>query len=161
MSGLSMNKEEIEIIIKNLGSPYQLLVSKNILNSSELVCLYEDTDTLEFELTKSIELIFWTESLKLEMIIFKINSALPVLEFKAQSCLPGQLSFLKSQSDVHRELGAPIFFKTPMELYGTEFYGWDTFQLDKNLHPEALIDIQYDKSFLIRNIMISLIDKHV
>ncbi|RMV65764.1 hypothetical protein ALP06_200230 [Pseudomonas coronafaciens pv. atropurpurea] len=38
-----------------------------------------------------------------------------------------------------------MFTKSQMDLFPTELYGWDVYQLDSSLHPEAILDIQYNE----------------
>lgn len=157
-----MDTKEIEKLLRNLGYPYAALVSNNIIKPSEPKQLYEDDESLEIELNPDLELIFWAETMRLEMIIIKpTGSSRAGKDYHTQKILPAPLNTITNQQDTHDLLGDPMYSKSQLELYGTELYGWDTYQLNTRLHPEALLDIQYNEEKNITNIIISLIDKNV
>jgi hypothetical protein len=150
-----MDNKIIENLIRRLGSSYKVLVAENLIGQDEPKSHYIDSDTKEIFIDPNIELVFWAENLRFEMIVVKAGKLNNIKEE-----LPTALNILKNTTDVRRDLGEPMFTKSELELYGTEFYGWDTYQLPISLHPEALLDIQYDKNKKISNIIISLMDKN-
>lgn len=156
-----MNDKNLEHLISKLGSSHQVLIAENLIPDTKLVKMYEDEDTLELEMAPGIELVFWAESLRLEMIHINFQRASTEDESHLSSLLPSPLSTLKNESDVHNVLGKAMFSKSERELMQTELYGWDTYQIDPSLHPEAILDIQYDKNRTICNMQISLIDKNI
>lgn len=51
--------------------------------------------------------------------------------------------------------------KSLIELQGTGYGGWDTYQLDSKMHPAALLEFQYIEGMAVSKIVISLMDKNV
>lgn len=151
-----MNNNEFVNLIKHMGHSYEDLVSKKILYGTSLENLYQSDETLEVQLSPDIELVFWTETKRFEMIILKYEKS-----SSHRAILPTPLNNVMNQSDAQFELGEPLYSKTQIELYQTDIYGWDTYQLDSNLHPEAILDIQYNKDMQISSILISLMDKNL
>jgi hypothetical protein len=156
-----MNNNDLVNLIRKMGTSHQELVSEKLIPNTELKQLYEDEDTLEIEIAPGVELAFWSESLCLEMITFNFERALNKENPEFMEMLPHPLNKLKSQSDVHLELGKPMISKTQLELSAINLYGWEIYQLDTNLHPEATLDIQYNKHMHIQNLIISLMDKNI
>lgn len=153
-----MENNNLESIIRNLGSTYDELKAKKIINTEKPTELYIDSDTLEIELSENVELVFSPEKLRLEMIYIRLRK-----EESGRSALdlPDYLSLLKNKAAVQHELGRPIYSKNTLELHATELYGWDTYQLKGSLHPEALLDIQYNKSMEVVYLIISVMDKNI
>lgn len=151
-----MKNNDFVNLIKHMGHSYEDLVSNKILHGTSLENLYESDETLEVQLSPSIELVFWAETKRFEMIILKYDKS-----SSQRAILPSPLNNIINQSDVQFELGEPLYSKTQIELYQTDIYGWDTYQLDSNLHPEAILDIQYNKDMQIGSILISLMDKNL
>lgn len=156
-----MNNNYFADIISNMGSFHSTLVEKGLIPDTDLVQLYEDEDTLELEIAPGVELVFYSETQRFEMITlsFKRSSNNVTADFKAS--LPKPLDRVENKSEVHKELGAPMFTKSQLDLFPTELYGWDVYQLDSSLHPEGILDIQYNKEMQISNIHISLMNKNV
>lgn len=154
-----MNNNYFANIISNMGSSHSVLVDNGIIPDTELVHLYNDEDTLELEIAPGVELVFWSETRRFEMITLVFNRPSNNVEPDFKKILPNPLNDVINRLDVHKELGAPMFTKSEMDLFPTELYGWDVYQLDAALHPEAILDIQYNKEMLISNIHISLMDK--
>ena len=153
-----MENNNLESIIRNLGKTYDELKAKKIINTEKPAALYLDSDTLEIELSENIELVFSPEKLRLEMIYIRL---IPETNDKNSLLLPDYLSFLKDKAAVQQELGNPIYSKSTLELHATELYGWDTYQLKGSLHPEALLDIQYNRSMEVAYLIISVMDKNI
>jgi hypothetical protein len=156
----NMNLKNIEKLIRNLGYPYEALVSNEIIENLPLVQAYEDDETLELTLLPGLELIFWADTQVLEMIYInldKMNNG----ERAYQGALPAYLEGLSTRKDVHAKLGKPMFSKSLLELQGTGYEGWDTYQLDNKMHPAALLEFQYIEDMEISKLVISLMDKNV
>ena len=156
-----MNNNYFANLISNMGSSHSALIEKGLIPETELVHLYEDGDTMELEIAPGVELVFYSETQRFEMITlsFKRSSNNVTADFKAS--LPKPLERIENQTEVHKELGAPMFTKSQLDLFPTELYGWDVYQLDSSLHPEGILDIQYNKEMQISNIHISLMNKNV
>lgn len=153
-----MENNNLESIIRNLGSTYDELKEKKIINTKKPTALYLESDTLEIELSENVELVFCPDKLRLEMIYIRVRSR---ASDKCSLLLPDYLSLLKDKAAVQQELGSPIYSKNTLELHATELYGWDTYQLKTSLHPEALLDIQYNKSMEVVYLIISVMDKNI
>jgi len=148
----------MERLIKNLGCSYDALIANEVIDNLPLQDLYEDGESLEIEPVPGIELIFWPETLRFEVIhITLIDDALPVFSGE----LPEPFRELQEQKQVHSTFGVPIFSKTAMELMGTGLSGWDTYQLDPNWHPATLVEFQYVKNMKVSRLLFSLIDRNV
>lgn len=156
-----MNNSHLAKLISKLGYAHESLVREGLIPCAELVHLYEDEDSLELELTPGVEIVFWADTKIFEMITFSYSRALNKDEPEFRSNLPTPLDKLKNQNDARILLGAPMFTKSKMDLMATELYGWDVYQLNPSLHPEAILDIQYNKKMNIENILISLMEKNV
>lgn len=154
-----MISENMERLIKNLGCSYDALIANNLIDKLPLKSLYEDDDSLEIEPAPGIELIFWPETLRFEVIYIRLedeeNNGTNV--FKGQ--LPEPFASFSVQADVHKSLGTPAFTKNILELQGTGLTGWDTYQVDQKLHPAALVEFQYTKNMRLSNLLFSLIDR--
>lgn len=154
-----MDNKQIEKLLRNMGYTYNSLISNEIIENKELQKLYDTDETLEIQLTQGVELVFWAETMQLEMIEFRFDEDLDKNVFRA--ALPYPLNIITDQASTHAELGTPLYSLSQFELLSTNLYGLDTYQLDENLHPEALLEIQYGKNMNISCIMISLMDKNV
>ncbi|WP_247868538.1 MULTISPECIES: DUF6392 family protein [unclassified Pseudomonas] len=148
----------MERLIKNLGCSYDALIANHVIKNLPLQSLYEDGDSLEIEPVPGIELVFWPETERFEVIYITLkDSDLP--EYEGE--LPEPFKEVKSQDDVHRIFGDPAFSKSALELFGTGLSGWDTYQLDPQWHPAALMEFQYVKDMRIGTLLFSLIDRNV
>lgn len=156
-----MNPENMERLIKNLGSSYDALIANKIIDNLPLQDLYEDGETLEIEPVPGVELIFWPETLRFEIIYITLkeshNSAIQVYTGE----LPDPFKQVRDQKQVRNIFGQPISSKGHMQLYGTGLSGWDTYQLEPNWHPAAFVEFQYSSNMQICKIFFSLIDKNI
>jgi len=156
-----MNSVNMERLIKNLGCSYDALIANKVIDNLPLQDLYEDGESLEIEPVPGIELIFWPETLRFEVIYITLNddqhNNIPF--YSGQ--LPEPFDALRYQADVHRVLGEPMFSKGAMELQGTDLSGWDTYQLGSQWHPAALVEFQYINHMQTGKILFSLIDRNV
>lgn len=153
-----MDTKQIEKLLRNLGYTYDALVSNGIIEKLELQKLYDTEETLEISLAPGVELVFWSETRRLEMIEFRLD---PNGECAFRAALPAPLNIISNQTDTRALLGRPLYSLSQMELLATELYGWDTYQLDDKLHPEAFLEVQYDSGMNVSCIMISLMDKNI
>lgn len=156
-----MNNNYFANIISNMGSSHSTLIEKGLIPATELVHLYKDEDTMELEIAPGVELVFYSETQRFEMITLSFKRAFNNVTSEFKAILPKPLDSIENQNEVHKELGIPMFTKSQLDLFPTELYGWDVYQLDSTLHPEALLDIQYNKEMSISNILISLMDKSI
>ncbi|KWS75360.1 bacteriocin immunity protein [Pseudomonas savastanoi pv. fraxini] len=156
-----MQNNNIISLIKNMGISHKALMQEGLITDIKLSHLYESEETLELEIAPGVELVFWEETLCLEMITFSFARALNKADPEFMGILPYPLGKIRNKKDVRLLLGAPMFTKSQMDLFPTELYGWDVYQLDSSLHPEAILDIQYNEDMLVSNILISLVDKNV
>ena len=156
-----MNSENMERLIKNLGCSYDALIANKVIDKLPLQDLYEDGESLEVEPAPGIELIFWPETLRFEVIHVTLkdeqNHGIPVYS----GPLPLPFGAIHDQMQARCQLGEPAFSKSPLELQGTNLSGWDTYQLDPKWHPAALLEFQYSKNFEVSRIQFSLIDRNV
>lgn len=156
-----MNSVNMERLIKNLGCSYDALIANKVIDNLPLQDLYEDGESLEIEPVPGIELIFWPETLRFEVIYITLkddqNSNVPL--YTGQ--LPEPFGSLSDQSQVHKALGEPMFSKGAMELQGTDLSGWDTYQLESQWHPAALVEFQYVNQMKTSKVLFSLIDRNV
>jgi hypothetical protein len=156
-----MNSVNMERLIKNLGCSYDALIENKVIDNLPLQDLYEDGDSLEIEPVPGIELIFWPETLRFEVIHITLkdeqNPSLPLFT----GDLPEPFRKIKEQKQVHATLGVPMLTKGAMELRGTGLSGWDTYQLESTWHPAALVEFQYTRNMQISRILFSLIDRNV
>lgn len=151
----------MERLIKNLGCSYDALIANEVIDNLPLQDLYEDGESLEIEPAPGIELIFWPETLRFEVIYITLKddqpSKLPVFT----GYLPDPFNWLTDQTKVHITLGDPMFSKGAMELQGTDLSGWDTYQLEPHWHPAALVEFQYGTNMQTSRMLFSLIDRNV
>lgn len=155
-----MNLKNVEKLIRNLGYPYEALISNEIIDDLPLLQADEEDETLELTLAPGLELIFWADTEVLEMIYInldKMNNG----QRAYQGALPAPLDNLYTCKDVHVALGKPMFSKSRIELQGTGYEGWDTYQLDTKMHPAAFLEFQYIENLELSKIVISLMDKNV
>jgi hypothetical protein len=154
-----MDKKEIEKLIRNLGYHYPAMVTNQIISGSQPVHHYDDEDTAEIQLDNGIELVFWSETMRFESIVLTMQST-QARSSGLSDILPEPLNFVRSREDVLKQLGAPVFSKSALELISLEMFAWDLYQLKDSLHPEATLEVQYDKTMTILRIIISLMDKN-
>ncbi len=151
----------MERLIKNLGCSYDALIENKVIDNLPLQSLYDDGDSLEIEPVPGIELIFWPETLRFEVIHVTLkdeqNPSLPLYT----GDLPAPFGEIKEQREVHSKLGAPMLSKSVLELRGTGLSGWDTYQLESNWHPAALVEFQYIKNMRVSRMLFSLIDRNI
>ena len=156
-----MDSNNMERLIRNLGCSYEALIDNELIVGLPLQSLYDDDNSLEIEPAPGVELVFWAETLRFEVIHITITDdqqhGLSIFE----GSLPEPYSAIADQASARKILGEPIVSKTAMELQGTGLSGWDTYQLDTKLHPAALIDLQYTNRLCVVKIQFSLIDKNV
>lgn len=156
-----MNSENMERLIKNLGCSYDALIANKVIDNLPLQDLYEDGETLEVEPVPGVELIFWPETLRFEVIYITLkdsdNSNLPIYLGE----LPEPFKKIRDQKQVRHIFGRPIFSKDLRQLHGTGLSGWDTYQLEPNWHPAAFVEFQYRNNMQICKILFSLVDKNV
>lgn len=156
-----MNSGNIERLIKNLGCSYDALVANGVIDSLPLEDLYDDGESLVAEPLSGVELVFWAENSRFEIVYIVVaktkspdNSGPPVQ-------LPAGYNEVNNQSEVRSIFGEPAYFKGPLELQGTGLGGWDTYQVAQSLHPAVLVDFQYGAGLRLENLVFSLIDKNV
>jgi hypothetical protein len=154
-----MNNKDLITLISVMGCSHEEILRKKIIPEKKLTHLYEDQDTLELEIVPGFELVFYSETFCLEMISFDFGLSEKNDDPRFKDLLPVPLNQFEYQKEVHQTLGDPLFSKTPLELMATHIYAWDIYQLDPTLHPEAILDIQYDKVMKIKTIQISLMAK--
>lgn len=153
-----MNSVNMERLIKNLGYSYDALIENKVIDNLPLQSLYEDGDSLEIEPVPGIELVFWPETNRFEVIYITLkDSDLP--EFKGE--LPEPFKTVTNQDEVRKVFGDPAFSKSALELFGTGLSGWDTYQLDPHWHPAVLVEFQYVKDRRLGTLLFSLIDRNV
>lgn len=155
-----MGSATIERWIKNLGGSYDSLVAKGVIPALPLQELYEDSDSLEIEPVPGIELSFWPETKKLELIrvtLENVPGGIP--PFTGE--LPMPFSQAKTRKLVRQLFGVPAIVKSGRELSGTGLGGWETYQLSEDFHESALLDFFFDDALNVATITFSLMDKHV
>jgi hypothetical protein len=153
-----MDTKQIEKIIRNLGYTYQALIDNKIIEATEPRPLYLDSDTLEIELEGGFELVFSKGFLRFEMIHLSCG-ANKVTGTSSFSNMPYPLNRIICKSETRKILGEPIYSASDLELLETDLYGWDTYQLSPNLHPAALLEVQYDSQLDTIYLAISLMDR--
>lgn len=156
-----MNPENMERLIKNLGSSYDALIENKIIDNLPLQDLYEDGETLELEPVPGIELVFWPETLRFEVIYVTLKDGDDSSNLVYLGELPEPFKHINDQRQVRKLFGKPIFAKGAMQLHGTGLSGWDTYQLETSWHPAALVEFQYKNNMQVCKILFSLIDKNV
>jgi len=156
-----MNSVNMERLIKNLGCSYDALVANKVIDNLPLQDLYDDGESLEIEPVPGIELIFWPETLRFEVIHITLKDDQSVNLPPLAVDLPEPFGSILDQNQVHKTFGDPMFSKGAMELRGTGLSGWDTYQLDSTWHPAATVEFQYVKNMQISRMLFSLIDKNV
>jgi hypothetical protein len=156
-----MNPENMERLIKNLGSSYDALIANKIIDDLPLEDLYEDGETLEVEPAQGIELVFWPETLRFEVIYITLRDGDDSSNLVYLGELPAPFNQINDQRQVRNIFGKPIFSKGAMQLHGTGLSGWDTYQLEPNWHPAAFVEFQYKHNMQVCKLIFSLIDKNI
>jgi len=156
-----MNSEQMERLIKNLGCSYDALIANGVIDNLPLQDLYEDGESLEVEPAPGIELIFWPETLRFEGIYVTLKNEQSLEGRAFCGGLPGNFGSVSNQLQVHESFGEPIMSKGILELQGTGLGGWDTYQLESNLHPAALVDFQYSTNLNVLRLFFALIDRNI
>lgn len=157
-----MNSLNMERLIKNLGCSYDALIANKVIDNLPLEDLYEDGESLEIEPVRGVELIFWPETQRFEVIYIALRNSADSGQPLYAGELPIPFDAMNIQEEVHKILGEPIFSKGALELQGTGLTGWDTYQLDQNWHPAAFVEFQYIKGDMqISRLHFSVIDRNV
>jgi len=156
-----MNSVNMERLIKNLGCSYDALIANKVIDNLPLQDLYEDGDSQEIEPVPGIELIFWPETQRFEVIYIALRNSADSDQPLFSGDLPDPYGSLSDQEAVRKTLGEPMFSKGALELWGTGLSGWDTYQLNPIWHPAALVEFQYIKNMQISRLQFSVIDRNV
>lgn len=157
-----MNSLNMERLIKNLGCSYDALIANKVIDKLPLQNLYEDGESLEIEPVPGVELIFWPETQRFEVIYIALRNSTESNQLLYEAELPSPFNAMAYQEEVHKILGEPIFSKSALELMGTGLTGWDTYQLNQQWHPAAFVEFQYIKSDMqISMLQFSIIDRNV
>lgn len=156
-----MNPENMERLIKNLGSSYDALIANKIIDDLPLQDLYGDGETLEVEPVQGVELIFWPETLRFEVIYITLKDGNESSNLLYLGKLPEPFDKITDQRQVRMLFGKPIFAKGALQLQGTGLSGWDTYQVESNWHPAAFVEFQYGNNMQVCKLLFSLIDKNV
>ncbi|MCW0217845.1 MAG: hypothetical protein OJI67_05940, partial [Prosthecobacter sp.] len=138
------------------------LIANGVIENLPLQDLYEDGESLEIEPVPGVELIFWPETQRFEVIYISLSNSAETNQPVYEMELPSPFNGMTVQEEVHKILGEPIFSKGTLELMGTGLSGWDTYQLNPQWHPAAFVEFQYIKSAMqISRLQFSIIDRNV
>lgn len=145
--------------IKNLGRPYDTLVAEGIIPNLPLQELYKGRDWLDIEPADGLELSFEAKAKRLETIHIVLLSTMEgITEYKGE--LPRPFAQLMKQSEVRAHFGEPMESKGPTKLpMNTAIGGWDAYQLNRSIHPNAKVIFTYAGSLQVKTLSFTLIDK--
>lgn len=153
-----MDAKTIEEWIRNIGQPYETLVSKGLVSQS-LQELYNGRDWLDIEPVAGLELSFWAETKRFERLFISLISVVDgVPPYKGE--LPKPLVPDMTQAQVRASFGTPMETKGITKLpMNTTLGGFDTYKLDSATHPNMKISFQYTASLQVKTLVFSLIDR--
>ncbi len=150
-------KGQLELLINNMGKSYRDLVKLELVEKHTLrESQYEDSDSLEIETIPGLELVFDPIAQRLESIYIRLrnhtNQNLPTY----LNPLPIPLNLFQQRKDSYKYVGIPLSMTEADKTMGLP--ASDQFQLNTDLHPAALMNLQYDDDEKLNLIAISLFD---
>ncbi|WJD61549.1 DUF6392 family protein [Pseudomonas kurunegalensis] len=153
-------KEQLELLINNLGKSYHDLVKLGLIEKYSLrESQYEDCESFEIESIPGLELVFEPVACRFETVYIRLRDDtdcdLPVYS----APLPNPFSLITNRSDVCNHLGIPLASFEAKPIEGLPAY--DTFQLDRNLHSAARLSLQYGADTKLNTIVISVFNTTV
>lgn len=155
-----MNSAIIESWIKNIGRPYDALVSEGVIPNQPLTELYPGRDWLTLDVENGVELSFWAENKCFESLYFALLESTPgVIVYEGE--LPKPFARVMTQSGVHATFGKPNESKGPIKMpkpIGMTG-GWDAYILDPVSHPNVKVVFQYAASMAVKTLVFTMIDK--
>lgn len=151
-----MDATMIALWIKNLGRPYDSLVSEGIIPSMPLQELYNGRDWLDIEPEEGVELSFAAESKRLESLYIILIQAV-----EGQSIyrgeLPTPLALSMSRADVKAAFGVPWESKGPTNLpLNRKTGGWDAYELESSVYPNAKLIFKYAENCRVNTLVFTL-----
>jgi len=154
-----MNASMIILLIKNLGRPYESLISEGVIPNIPLRELYEGRDWLDIEPEDGVELSFATDSRCLEtlyVILAQTVEGQPVYRGK----LPSPLALSMNKADIQELFGMPLESKGPTELpLNRKTGGWDAYKLDSTIHSRAKMIFKYAQDYKVNTLVFTLYDE--
>lgn len=146
-----MNANKLINLVKSLGRTYRELVQEGLVRDEALRPLFKEGENEDLIQTAEpgIELWFWAHTERLERITITLTA-----QFEGEHVYKGELplpfTHKMDQPGIHAKLGTPDDSKGPVKLplpIGMTG-GWDAYRLDRSLHHNAEVAIQFlaDKS---------------
>ncbi|WP_443190826.1 DUF6392 family protein [Pseudomonas indica] len=144
--------------IKNLGRPYDTLVTEGIIPNLPLQELYKGRDWLDIEPASGLELSFRAKTKHLETLFVILAKTVD-----GQSVYRGELplpfALKMDQASVRATFGPPMESKGPIKLpLNTKTGGWDAYRLDSAMHPNAKLIFKYAENMAVNTLVFTLID---
>lgn len=157
-----MDSTDLERCLQNLGASYDQLVTKQIIPDLPLQTLYENSHSLEIEPERGLELSFWPETKRLEMIQITISNMTGEDSPVYSGSLPEPYTGATTQANVRAIFGQPLQFHKILKLPNVTFTlgDLDSYQIATSLHEGAFVDFQYTEDLRVHRIIFSLIGRN-
>lgn len=159
---LNLNANQLIDLVKGLGLTHKELVATSLIKNETLTPLFneEENEDLIYKPEQGIELWFWKKTTKLERIVITL---IPRSAGKSAYTgeLPAPFSHRMDQDSIQKKLGIPDHSKGPAKLpppFGMTG-GWYAYKLDKKLHFNAEVAIQFRADKLVSGLAFRLIEK--
>lgn len=150
-------KSLLELLINNIGKSYHDLVKLGLVEKNSLrESQYEDSHSLEIESIPGLELVFDPIAHRLESIYIRLRNYTGLNLTIYSDPLPKPFDQFQQRNDSYKYVGMPLSSTEADNSQG--FPTSDHFQLNTDLHPAALMDLQYGEDEKLNVIAISLFD---
>lgn len=157
-----MNANQITKLINSLGMAHDRLVKEGTIPDEPLSFLFEGEETLGLDLEPGLELVFGSDSLRLEEITFyftdgSITHAAPMYLIDK---LPIPYDKALNQELVHRAFGQPVSSSEPFTVKGTLYRigASDRYQVEPSLHPNSWVEFHYTRELEVERIGFSIME---
>ncbi|MFD2640983.1 DUF6392 family protein [Pseudomonas japonica] len=157
-----MDANTIISLVKGLGRTHEELVMARLIQDTALTPLFKegDNEDLIHKPVPGISLWFWAETSRLERIVITLvprDKGIPAYTGE----LPLPFTRKMNQAGVHAALGVPDRSQGPakLPLPAGMTGGWDAYRLDRALHHNAEVAIQFMADKSASGLAFRLIDK--
>lgn len=139
-----MKTEEIEKIIRFLGSSHLDLLAGGVIPDEPLLQIFPESEDVYFEPEEGVEMTFSSEeNVFIKLFILLKETTPSTLEYEGE--LPGKLQKHMDQNWVREVFGVPKETHGPVRLPQPTGWtgGWDTYDYDSSLFPEITLVFKY------------------
>lgn len=144
--------------IKNLGRPYETLISEGLIPNQPLTELYKGRDWLTLKPGNGLELSFWAETKRFERLFITLIQTVDDQTVYSGE-LPQPFTLDMNQSSVRAIFGSPMETSGPRKIPNIGIVGGDdTYTLNEETNPNGRVLFQYTADMRVKTLFFTLID---